>query len=189
MGTNTINCPKCGSSNFYSVSDNVIRCQYCGSNIFIEQQPGPSQVQQKNPYITLSDDMDVLDTQGKDYQLASNGQRFVNFIVDRITSYFLLFLVIGLAGDGPNGGEYLILLAFLMIPLYYILLEGYSGKTLGKLISRTRAVNEDGSKLGYGTAFVRTICRIIPFEPFSILFSNGVCWHDSIPKTRVIQDK
>jgi uncharacterized RDD family membrane protein YckC/DNA-directed RNA polymerase subunit RPC12/RpoP len=193
MGTNTVKCPQCQNANFYTASDNVIRCQYCGANIFIDKQPAaaPQQPTQQTPrpIINLSGDTDVLDSQAANYELASNMQRLVNFIVDRMTSYFLLFLIIGFADSNPATGEFTILFALFMIPAYYVLLEGVNGKTLGKYLSGTRAVNEDGSKFGYGTAFIRTLCRLIPLEPISIFFSNGVCWHDTISKTRVIKDR
>jgi uncharacterized RDD family membrane protein YckC len=63
------------------------------------------------------------------------------------------------------------------------------GKTLGKLFTRTRAVNDDGTRLTPKTAFLRSICRIIPFEAFSALGSPCYPWHDKLSKTYVIDDR
>ncbi len=47
----------------------------------------------------------------------------------------------------------------------YTLLEGAAkGKTLGKLITGTRALKIDGSNLTWKDAFLRSLCRIVPFE-------------------------
>jgi uncharacterized RDD family membrane protein YckC/DNA-directed RNA polymerase subunit RPC12/RpoP len=198
METKTVNCSKCGNPNFFTQSDRVIRCQYCGANIFIEHRPGSPQQDQplqkdqplykERPIINLSKDTDVLDSQDENYVLASYGQRFANFVIDRLTVYFMLMFILFTAGVGTANAEFLMLFALLMIPGYYILLEGLNGKTLGKYLTKTKAVNEDGSKLSYGRAFFRTLCRMIPFEFISIFFGDGLCWHDSIPRTRVIKD-
>jgi hypothetical protein len=75
--------------------------------------------------------------------------------------------------------------------LYYLPQEAFSGRTLGKMITGTRAVNEDGTKLTFGRALGRTLCRYIPFEAFSFLGGNGRPrgWHDRISRTKVISIK
>jgi uncharacterized RDD family membrane protein YckC len=50
--------------------------------------------------------------------------------------------------------------------LYYILLEGLRGATLGKKLVKIKVVREDGSACGLGPAFVRNILRIIDELPF-----------------------
>jgi hypothetical protein len=41
----------------------------------------------------------------------------------------------------------------------------------------------------FGTMVLRSLCRLIPFEPFSFLGSDARGWHDSITKTRVVRKK
>jgi hypothetical protein len=66
---------------------------------------------------------------------------------------------------------------------YYLILEGAFRTTIGKIITNTKVVGVDGTRVE--EVFTRTICRIIPFESLSFLFiKNG--WHDSISKTTVI---
>lgn len=47
-------------------------------------------------------------------------------------------------------------------------------------------MNIDGSNISFAQALGRTFCRFIPFEVFSFLDSRPRGWHDSIPKTKVI---
>lgn len=73
---------------------------------------------------------------------------------------------------------------------YYVLMEGFFGFTLGKLITGTRVVNAQGGKPTWGQIIGRSLARLIPFEPFSLLFSiddQRRGWHDSLPKTWVVR--
>lgn len=124
--------------------------------------------------------------------LASTGQRLGNMFLD--TFFYFVFasvfgLVLALIGLGDNiEGMNDHLLGFVIFLLYYVPQEAFSGRTLGKVITGTRAVNEDGTKLTFGRALGRTLCRFIPFEAFSFFGGKGRPrgWHDRIPKTRVI---
>jgi uncharacterized RDD family membrane protein YckC len=74
--------------------------------------------------------------------------------------------------------------------LYYVPLEGLFGFTIGKLVTGTRVVNEQGDRPTWGQAFGRTLCRFIPFEPLSVLFAqDGKVrgWHDRVPGTWVVR--
>ncbi len=74
--------------------------------------------------------------------------------------------------------------------LYYVPMEGLFGFTVGKLVTGTRVVNTQGGRPTWAQAFGRTLCRLIPFEPFSLFFSkDGEVrgWHDSVPKTWVVR--
>lgn len=127
--------------------------------------------------------------------LASQGQRFGTMLLDMV--FFLIFAVIfgfvlGLIGLGQlieNMNDYL--LGMIILLIYYVPQEALSGKTLGKRITGTKAINEDGTELSFGQALGRTVCRFIPFEAFSFFGGKGRPrgWHDSIPKTKVISIK
>ena len=67
--------------------------------------------------------------------------------------------------------------------------ESLSGRTLGKLITGTIVVNENGKKPDFGTVFKRSLCRLIPFNAISFLFNPGLGWHDSISDTYVVNKK
>ena len=60
---------------------------------------------------------------------------------------------------------------------------------MGKWITGTRVVDERGDPPSWRQACLRSLARLIPFEAFSVLFSeDGMArgWHDSLPRTRVV---
>jgi uncharacterized RDD family membrane protein YckC len=61
------------------------------------------------------------------------------------------------------------------------------GKTLGKLITGTRALKMDGGNLTWKVAFMRSLCRIVPFEAFSAFGGNP--WHDRWTDTIVVKER
>lgn len=135
-----------------------------------------------------------------EYEFASTGQRFLNYIIDLIAFYLLItiiFVIIGVfyASSGEtleeeSGGFIAVtyLISFTVLFVYYTLLEGSKGKTLGKLITKTKVVREDGEPMTYGKAFMRTLCRIIPFE-FISAFTGTKMWHDSWTNTMTVKDR
>ena len=82
------------------------------------------------------------------------------------------------------------LLYLLLFVLYMFGTEAlFKGKSLGKLITGTRAVNEDGSDISAKTALLRGLSRIVPFEAFSALGNPSYPWHDKWTNTYVIDEK
>ncbi len=63
------------------------------------------------------------------------------------------------------------------------------GRSLGKLITKTKAVNEDGTSISVSTAFTRGLSRAVPFNSFSALGNPPHPWHDKWTKTYVIDIK
>ena len=125
-------------------------------------------------------------------ELASTGQRFGNYLLDVVFTYVCAFIA-GVVLYGIGLGDVIdrtnnTLLGIILFLLYYVPQEAVVGWTLGKLITGTRVVREDGSPISFAQALGRSLCRFIPFEAFSFLGGNGkpVGWHDSISKTRVI---
>ena len=72
--------------------------------------------------------------------------------------------------------------------IYYVPQEAFWGRTIGKLITGTRVVSEDGGPASFGQVVGRTFARMIPFEPFSFFGSTASGWHDSLSHTRVVQN-
>jgi uncharacterized RDD family membrane protein YckC len=122
---------------------------------------------------------------------ADQGQRLANYIVDRIAASFAsvaLLIVLGGIGivDLEDEDSPAFLLIYVFFIGYYVLLEYYAqGKTLGKLLTGTKVVTEEGQHPTILNILGRTLARFIPFEPFSFL-GNGNGWHDSLSRTRVI---
>lgn len=93
-------------------------------------------------------------------------------------------------GGSTGSGFGLKVLSLIMFVFFNALVEGFTrGKSLGKFITGTRAVNQDGSRIGGFTAFVRSLFRAIPFEPLSALGSPAFPWHDKWSDTYVIDEK
>ena len=67
--------------------------------------------------------------------------------------------------------------------------ETITGRTLGKYITNTKVLTEDGQKPEADKILYRTLSRMIPFEAFSFLGDEGRGWHDSLAKTVVVDVK
>ena len=126
-------------------------------------------------------------------EYASATQRFVNYLIDTIIFYvvmygmttFLLVLFYISTGTPGNSGSFQILL-FLVSYILYVFFctfsEGASrGRSVGKLVTRTKVVKEDESEI----SLIRSLCRLVPFEAFSAF--GGYPWHDRWSHTKVIR--
>lgn len=141
------------------------------------------------------------------HEYASTGQRFLNWLIDNLLMRFGLSWVTGyavgyfLAHFFPHfyldmveskGLEWyltLYLIAFFNYLIYYTFCEKvFNGYTLGKLITGTRAIREDGAELTLRNATLRSLSRMVPFEVFSIWGGAGL-WHDAWTKTMVIKTR
>lgn len=70
------------------------------------------------------------------------------------------------------------------------LIEAVSGgKSIGKLITGTKAINLDGSEINFAKAFTRNMIRAIPFNAISALGNPCDPWHDRLSKTMVVDEK
>jgi uncharacterized RDD family membrane protein YckC len=128
--------------------------------------------------------------------LAGTGKRFLNLLLDIIIYYVLLFCFgafLALTGRSEfaandNNTAALYLSVFAIYVGYFFLCELiFKGRTIGKLLTGTKVVNEDGSDPTAKTYFLRSLCRIVPFEPFSAFGVRP--WHDRWTGTYVIDVK
>jgi uncharacterized RDD family membrane protein YckC len=138
------------------------------------------------------------------YEYASTGQRFLNFLVDNLlmrfalswaTTYLVSYILVHLFFDfyvrmvAEQGFRFyfvVYLIAIFNYVIYYTFCEKvFNGYTLGKLITGTRAIQEDGSDLTIGKAFLRSFSRMVPFEAFSGF--SGHPWHDTWTHTMVVK--
>ncbi len=127
---------------------------------------------------------------------ADKSRRFTNLLIDTLAYYILVFalsFLIGILGyltqvdvlaflDHPVGGW---AFAIAIMLLYYAPMEYYTGRSLGKLLTKTYVVSMDGSKPTFKQIFLRSLARVIPFEPFSFLGKNSRGWHDKWTSTQV----
>lgn len=135
-------------------------------------------------------------------QIASQGTRFANYLLDRIfiliISFFLGFIfTLLLTIISPNSAGYFeqmgkleeFVWGFIIGMFYYSFFEALTGRSIAKFITGTKVVDENGNKPTFDAILLRSLCRYIPFNAFSFLGSDAVGWHDSFSKTRVIKIK
>ncbi|XZE20010.1 RDD family protein [Pirellulaceae bacterium SH449] len=152
-----------------------------------------------NPYASPSSTPgDSLTQLGATFDVAGKGARFVNLLIDSAVYYAISFaagVVIALSSSEAFLDYLEKVPNFLLgLPIYfgyYFTLEATTGRTLGKMATGTMVINEQGQPPSPGQVAGRTLCRLIPFEAFSILFASSEPrgWHDSIPKTYVVKSR
>jgi uncharacterized RDD family membrane protein YckC len=129
------------------------------------------------------------------FEPATTGQRLANYIIDIIVAYLVILLLLVPLGitmkvdtDSTSFLGIYYLIFFGVFFAYYTLLEGSKGKTIGKMITKTKVLTVSGEKITYGKAFMRTLCRIVPFEFISAFLGTSM-WHDKWVDTIVVKDK
>lgn len=127
------------------------------------------------------------------------GARAIHFFVDTFL-YYVLGFVLAIAGVWIayfiKGAEtevgifstligVMILLGFF---LYYLGMEFFFQRTVGKFITGSKVIMADGSKPQFEDILRRTACRLIPFDAISFLFRQEG-FHDSLSNTKVVNIK
>ena len=138
---------------------------------------------------------------GINQNVASIGDRMLGYLIDSaiILLYTICVILLLTTLDLDMGDSWAIyLLISLPAFLYYVLLETFTnGKTVGKMLMKTRVVKLDGSKPSFSNYFVRWILRIIDVAltsggvaAFTILIKgNGQRLGDIAAGTTVISEK
>ncbi|MCB0648449.1 MAG: RDD family protein [Saprospiraceae bacterium] len=120
-------------------------------------------------------------------------QRIINFSIDFLAVITMAYIIINildilnLIDKRSSGGMILLIIAF----GYFFLLELFYQKTLGKFITKTIVLKENGDKPTLSELLTRTICRFIPFDPLSFLYAQYTPkgFHDTLSKTIVVVEK
>jgi uncharacterized RDD family membrane protein YckC len=139
-----------------------------------------------------------------EYQLvqASSGKRLANLIIDRLLFVAFLFgfaFVLELMNanffiyfDSTDIGIRILdqIFTTVFFAVFVFLFEVITkGKTIGKFITGTRAVKQNGNTITPKDALMRALSRMVPFEAFSALGSPCYPWHDKWTDTHVIDEK
>jgi uncharacterized RDD family membrane protein YckC len=137
--------------------------------------------------ITISQDM-----------LVDRPVRLANMVLDVIAIYIIIFtitffialvsqdFVIWVSTLGDFG--YNVMGAVMMLT-YYTVIEFTTQRSIGKYITGTIVIMEDGSKPALKAVLIRSLCRLIPFEAFSFFREDSRGWHDTISDTYVVNAK
>jgi uncharacterized RDD family membrane protein YckC len=157
--------------------------------------------------VILQENLLIEDENLTDIEYATKQQRCLNFVIDNIVMKFSLAYLTGIGfayvvnGLFPAFGALLfdessmlaVCVAIYMISrvnyaIYYSISEKlFNGYTLGKLITGTRAIRDDGGELTTRNAIHRSFSRFLPFEFLSGFGEKP--WHDSWTKTTVIKTR
>ena len=133
-----------------------------------------------------------------EYCRASSGQRLANYLIDLVAFYVILFFLgmiteILLPGSMSDMNVDPIIDRVITIIIYglimFVIEMAFQGKSLGKLITGTRAVTQDGATLSFEKCLIRNFVRAIPFNALSALGSPCAPWHDKWSDTLVVDDK
>jgi uncharacterized RDD family membrane protein YckC len=151
---------------------------------------------EQNRYAAPRSRVDEADAPQDASEVASRGRRLLNVLID-FGGYMALSMFIGvllalvyppaIAALDNTGPLFDYAFGIGVMMLYYVPLEVLFGRTLGKLLTGTRVINEAGERPSFGQVLGRTAARFIPFEAFSFLGNNGVGWHDTLSHTRVVR--
>ena len=107
-------------------------------------------------------------------------KRLLNFIIDT----FLVFVITLVATTCINIKHELAQPVLHL--LYYFMMESVFGITIGKIITKTK-VEYISNQNKFLSILIRTISRLIPFEPLSIFLSDEhTMWHDKLSKTKLV---
>jgi len=124
---------------------------------------------------------------------AGRGRRFANYLIDTVAQVLLVAVLsaVSVVIWGESSLAWMettpdIVFGLGMMFLYYVPMEGLTGRTIGKFITRTVVVDEEGQRPSLGQVLGRTLARIVPFEAFSFFSSDARGWHDSWPRTYVV---
>ena len=131
--------------------------------------------------------------------------RFANGVIDSVFSYILVIIVYLFAvviytlvtgtdyemnTDAVSKMNPLLdrLITSLFLAIFMFITEYLTnGRSLGKFITGTMAVNENGGLPSSNDFLKRNFSRIVPFDALSFLGNLG--WHDSWSDTRVVKRK
>ena len=126
--------------------------------------------------------------------------RFFHHCVDCICILIILFICLFLIAsifqyvlklDFKTSEPFLYFCQFvllLIVPFFYFyLIETKYQKTIGKFLSKTSVLKENGEKPTKQDIKTRTFCRYIPLDRISFLFvKNGI--HDKLSNTILVKD-
>ncbi len=127
---------------------------------------------------------------------AGKAKRIVNVMVDAFGYYLFLYVVMqGIKITAPNflarweqGQALAFFTNIAVFFLYYVICEGLTMRSPGKLLTGTKVVGFDGGIPSLGQIAGRTLLRHLPFEWLSIFGANGggIPLHDRWSGTVVV---
>lgn len=145
--------------------------------------------------------IDVLES-GSVFVMAGKRRRLVNFIVDGVLALVFIILVgvilfelfynWGIEIEEDSKEETIMgVFLFLLGILFYTVQEyALKGKTIGKYLTKTRAVTVDHTRMGFWVCAKRNTIRLVLLgvDPFTFLGRRASGWHDLLSHSKVVLD-
>ncbi len=146
-------CQQCGTPTLLDAKF----CEQCGAQLHAEVEPQPQSVPSPAPAPTYQTPSSVTETHYEGVPI-----RFVAILIDTI----IIAIIAGILSI-PFQSQLSGAVSLLIFLLYFIVLEGAYGQTVGKMAVKIKVVKEDGSKIDYADAVVRNVLRLIDLIPYS----------------------
>ncbi len=130
----------------------------------------------------------------------SRSKRFINLLIDIFVYLGVIFLLsvflfiitfpIDLNPESLNSFLVEYIIPYSIIILSYTLQEFLlKGRTIGKYVTGSIAVDNKGDVIDFNKAIYRSICRLIPFDALTYLRESKRGLHDIITETYVVDKK
>jgi uncharacterized RDD family membrane protein YckC len=112
-----------------------------------------------------------------EYQLASVGERILAFFIDAAVLFFIIlcwFQIGGLTAIFFSDDQFMTIFLFRFFPLllvfaYFLLMEGFTGQTIGKKALGIKVVRLDGQEPAIGDYALRTLFHLV-----DVLLTSGL---------------
>jgi uncharacterized RDD family membrane protein YckC len=154
-------------------------CEQCGAQLHAEVESQPQSVPSYVPAPTYQAPSYVAETPYEGVPI-----RFVATLID-VVIIFIIAGVLAIPFQNQLSGA----VSLLIFLLYFIVLEGAYGQTVGKMAVKIKVVREDGTKIDYTDAVVRNVLRLIDLIPYFIPYLLGAILIWSSDKQQRLGDR
>lgn len=150
---------------------------------------------------------ETQNTDRVNFDLAGFSTRSISLLIDVVVIFSITALVLStgiyiatddLIFDADYSLNFIAAIFFLLVIVcssYFVFLEGYGGKTIGKMIMGITVIGDDGGRIDIVKAFTRRAFSLFSASFFFIGFlwalfdTNSQTWHDKIAGTLVVKEK
>lgn len=119
------------------------------------------------------------------FETASKSKRVLNCLIDLILVMALSIIISAILSTFGINLKLRIISSILFL-MYYGLFEYFIGKTIGKMITKTKIISIYNNKITIKMIFLREFIRWVPFEQFSFINKKTIGWHDKASEIIVI---
>lgn len=158
-------CPKCNTQNL----DQAQFCAKCGSPLTLTT-PAVEIVTPSNQ----SQPAIVQTPNSSEFHYQGVGKRLVAVLIDSVGFFVIFgFIISLLTGQASSEGFHLTglpaFLVFFLLFVYFVVMEGLFGATLGKMLLKMKVVKTDGSPCDIASALTRNVLRIVDYFFFGFV--------------------